>query len=187
MTSSTSTTQHQPDTPSFGTYTLITGILLILLGLAGIILPNLLALGTVLFLGWLLFLAGLLWAFHTFKYNPKNFSDWLKPTLLLLCSYLIIFYPISGIEVVSLLLAFYLMMDAFGSFSLARTIHPAKGWGWMTFNGVTSLILAILFLIGGPAASMWLIGIYVGISLFFDGFVLTTIGWKIKQEQRRTP
>ncbi len=171
-------------TPSFGTYTLITGILLIILGMAGIILPNLLALGTALFLGWLLFSAGLIWAFHTFRYNPKSFSDWLKPFFLLLCGSFILFYPLSGIEMVGLLLAVYLMVDAFGSFALARTIYPVKGWGWMTFNGTTSLILALLFLIGGAATSMLLIGIFIGISLFFDGFVLTAIGWKTKKKEK---
>ncbi len=172
----------QREIPSFGKYTLITGILLILLGITGIILPAVLALGTAIFFGWLLLTAGIIWALHSFRYNRKNFLDWLKPFLLILCGCLIIFYPLTGIAAVSLLLAIYLMMDAFGSFSLAKAIHPAKGWGWMTFNGITSLILAVLFLISGPISSMWLIGIYIGISLFFDGFVLVTIGWKLKHE-----
>jgi len=167
--------------PSFDRYTLLAGILLILLGMTGIILPGVLALGTAIFFGWLLLTAGIIWVIHTFHYNHKNFSDWLKPFLLLLCGCLIIFYPLTGIEAVGLLLAIYLMMDAFGSFSLAKAIHPERGWGWMTFNGIISLILALLFLISGPLTSMWLIGLFIGISLFFDGFVLVGIGWKLKK------
>ncbi len=181
MTDSISTKQ---EIPSFGKYTLITGILLIILGLIGILLPAVLALGTALFFGWLLLTAGIIWAFHTFRYNRRNFLDWLKPFLLILFGCLIIFYPLTGVAAVSLLLAIYLMMDAFGSFSLAKAIHPAKGWGWMTFNGIISLILAFLFLISGPISSMWLIGIYIGISLFFDGLVLVTIGWKLKKVEQ---
>ncbi|HEB69088.1 MAG TPA: hypothetical protein ENI88_05640 [Desulfobulbus sp.] len=180
----TDTMLTKREIPSFGKYTLITGIVLILLGMTGIILPAILALGTALFFGWLLLTAGIVWALHTFRYSPKNFLDWLKPFLLILCGCLIIFYPLTGIAAVSLLLAIYLMMDAFGSFSLAKAIHPGKGWGWMTFNGVTSLILAFLFLISGPVTSIWLIGIYIGISLFFDGFVLVTIGWKLKKAEQ---
>ena len=163
--------------PSFGRHTLITGILLLILGMTGMILPGILALGTAIFFGWLLLTAGIIWAIHTFRCNRKNFLDWLKPFFLVLCGCLIFFYPLSGVEAVGLLLAIYLMMDAFGSFSLAKAIHPAKGWGWMTFNGVISLLLALLFLISGSVTSMWLVGIYIGISLFFDGLVLVTIGW----------
>ena len=177
----TNTLLPKQEIPSFGKYTLITGILLILLGMIGIILPGVLALGTALFFGWLLLTAGIIWAFHTFHYNPKNFLDWLKPFLLILCGCLIIFYPLGGIEAIGLLLAIYLLMDAFGSFSLAKAIHPAKGWGLMTFNGIISLILALLFLVSGPVSSMWLIGLFIGISLFFDGLVLVTIGWKLKK------
>ena len=180
----TDTILMKHEVPSFGKYTLITGILLVLLGMTGIILPTVLALGTAIFFGWLLLTAGIIWAFHTFRYNPKNFLDWLKPFLLILCGCLIFFYPLTGIEAIGLLLAIYLMMDAFGSFSLAKAIHPAKGWGWMTFNGIISLILAFLFLLSGPVSSMWLIGIFIGISLFFDGLVLVTIGWRLKKEEQ---
>ena len=181
MTNTLLTTQ---ELPSFGKYSLITGILLILLGMTGIILPAVLALGTAIFFGWLLLTAGIIWAFHTFRYNPKNFQDWLKPFLLILCGCLIFFYPLGGIEAVGLLLAIYLLMDSFGSFSLAKAIHPEKGWGWMTFNGIISLILALLFLISGPVSSMWLIGLFIGISLFFDGLVLVTIGWRLKKDEQ---
>ncbi len=167
--------------PSFGRYTLITGILLILLGMTGIVLPGIVALGTAIFFGWLLLGAGIIWTIHTFRYRRRNFSDWLKPFLLILCGSLIFFYPLSGVEAVGLLLAIYLMMDAFGSFSLGKAIHPEKGWGWMIVNGVISLFLALLFLISTPQVSMWLIGLYIGISLFFDGFVLLVIGWKLRQ------
>jgi len=81
---------------------------------------------------------------------------------------------------VSLLLAVYLLIDALGSFMLAQFVHPAKGWGWMVFNGVISIVLAALFLIGPPATSLWLVGLYVGINLLFDGMALVAIGWNLR-------
>ena len=80
-----------------------------------------------------------------------------------------------------LLLAIYLLLDAFGSFALAQSIHPVVGWGWMTFNGVTSMLLALLFLIGWPSTSLWLVGLYVGIALLFDGLTLLAIGWALRK------
>ncbi len=46
----------------FGPYTLITGVLLIVLGLLGIALPGVMSLGTVIFVAWLLLTGGALWA-----------------------------------------------------------------------------------------------------------------------------
>jgi|GEM_PF-3810451 len=46
----------------------------------------------------------------------------------------------------------------------------------MAFNGIVSLLLALLFLIGWSATSLLLAGIHVGIDRIFDGWVLVMIG-----------
>jgi len=56
-----------------------------------------------------------------------------------------------------------------------------SGWGWMVFNGIVSLLLALLFLIGWPATSMWLVGLYISISLLFDGGALVAIGMALRK------
>ena len=165
----------------FGPYTLLTGILLIVLGVAGIVLPGVMAMGTVIFVAWLLLTGGALWAIHTYKHNPNHLMDWLKPSLLFIIGGLMLFYPASGIAAVGLLLAIYLLLDAYGSFALAQSIHPAKGWGWMTVNGVLSFLMAMMFLIGWPSSSLWLVGLYVGISLLFDGWALVAIGLAMRK------
>ncbi|HEC06720.1 MAG TPA: hypothetical protein ENJ12_07705 [Thiolapillus brandeum] len=161
----------------FGRYSLIVGTLLILLGGVGIVLPELMSLETSVFIASLFLIGGIFWLSHAFKYSLRNWSDWLKPVLLLITGGLMLFYPLSGVAAVGLLLAIYLLMDAFGSFALASSLHGAPGGGWMIFNGVVSLFLAVLFLVGWPQTSMFLVGLYVAISLFFDGMALVYIGW----------
>lgn len=165
----------------FGPYTLITGILLVVLGVAGILLPGVMSLSTVILIAWLLLTGGGLWAVHTYKHSPKSVMDWVKPALLLIFGGMMLFYPVSGVAAVGLLLAVYLLLGALHSFALAQSIHPDKGWGWMTFNGVVSIMLASLFLIGWPDTSLWLVGIYVGISLLFDGWALVVIGLALRK------
>jgi uncharacterized membrane protein HdeD (DUF308 family) len=165
----------------FGPYTLVTGILLIVLGTAGILLPVVMSLSTAVFVGWLLFFGGSLWAIHTYKHSPKNVMGWIKPILLFIIGGVMLFYPVLGVEAVGLLMAVYLLLDAMHSFALARSIYPAKGWGWMSFNGVVSVLLASLFLIGWPVTSLWLVGLYVSISLLFDGWALVAIGWMLRK------
>ncbi len=171
-------------TTNFGTYTLVVGILLIILGIGGFFLPELMSLGVEIFFAWLLIIGGLLWAFHTFQYNAKSVMDWIKPVLLLIPGGLMLVYPLTGVAAIGLLLAVYLLLDAFGSFLLAQTIYPASGWGWMVFNGIMSLVLALLFLTGWPATSLWLVGIYISISLFFDGATLIAISTALRKAHR---
>ncbi len=161
----------------FGRYSIIVGFLLILLGSVGIVLPKLMSLETSLFIASLFLVGGIFWLSHSFKYSRKDWADWLKPVLLLVTGGFMMFYPMSGIAAIGLLLAVYLLLDAFGSFSFASSMGSVPGSGWMMFNGVLSLILAMMFLIGWPATSMFLVGLYVAISLFFDGVVLVYIGW----------
>jgi uncharacterized membrane protein HdeD (DUF308 family) len=164
----------------FGPYTLPIGFLLIVLGAVGILLPALMAFSTAIFVGWLLLVGSILWAAHTYRHCRTHVMDWLKPALLFITASLMLFYPIGGVQVVGLLLAVYLLLDALGSFMLAQFVHPAKGWGWMVFNGVISIVLAALFLIGGPTTSLWMVGLYVGINLLFNGTALVAIGWHMR-------
>lgn len=168
----------------FGPHTLITGTLLVVLGVAGILLPGVMSLSTVIFVAWLLLAGGGLWAVHTYKYSSKSVMDWIKPSLLFIFGGMMLFYPVSGVAAVGLLLAVYLFLDAVHSFALARSIYPDKGWGWITFNGVVSAMLAALFLIGWPATSLWLVGMFVGISLLFDGWGLVGVGWALRKGEQ---
>jgi len=165
----------------FGTHTLITGILLLLLGILGIALPEIISLGAVALIATLLIFGGFLWGVHTFYFSARKVMDWIKPALLLLTGALVATHPAAGIAIVGLLLSMYLFLDAFGSFAMAQDIHPMRGWGWMVFNGIVSLLLALLFLIGWPETTMWLVGIYISISLILDGGALIAIGLAIKK------
>ncbi|HEB55324.1 MAG TPA: hypothetical protein ENI98_03265, partial [Gammaproteobacteria bacterium] len=143
----------------------------------GIVLPQIMSLEVSVMIGSLFLVGGLFWVYHALKYSRSRWSEWLKPVLLLASGLLMLFYPMGGVAAVGLLLAIYLLLDSFGSFTLANSLRPGKGWGWMFFNGIASLFLAVLFLIGWPSTSLLLVGLYVAISLFFDGWALLLIGW----------
>ena len=166
---------------SFGPSTMLIGVLLLILGVAGIILPAFLSIFTVSFVASMLIIGGVLWGFHTYQSSARKLTDWLKPILLILTGFLFLMYPVSGVASLALIITFYLLLDAYGSFVLAHATYPGKGWGWMTFNGVADLVLAGLFIAGWPQASMLLVGLFVGISLFFDGWALIVVGWALRK------
>jgi len=159
-----------------------TGILLIVLGILGLILPQLISFVIELFLGSMMLLGGIMVAYYTYYNLERSFINWVKPLILIISAVLLLVYPHSGIAALTLLLSFYFFMDAFASFSLSYERHPYPGWFWMTLNGVLSAILAMLLLIGWPETSPLYLGIFVSISLVFDGIALFMLGRAIEFE-----
>jgi len=164
----------------FGKYSIFTGIVLMLVGITGAVLPEIMSLEAVIFIAFFMLTGGFFWAAHTFKYARRSVMDWLKPLILIVIAGMMLFSPHEGIAALGLFLSFYLMMDAFSSFTIAQARYPARGWGWMVVNGLMSVLLSLLFLIGWPQTSVWLVGLLIAISLFFDGLALVIIGWTAK-------
>ncbi|WP_457748842.1 HdeD family acid-resistance protein [Sulfurimonas sp.] len=157
---------------NFKKHAKISGILFILFGAVGILFPTLLSLTTVLLVGYLMLFAGVSAAVLTYKSNREDWMGWLKSFILVLASFFILFYPLQGAAALGLVLAVYFFTDAFASFSLALSLKPQKIWLVWLFNAITSLVLGLLFVLGWPKSSLFLIGILVGISLLFDGVAL---------------
>jgi len=160
----------------FRKFSLITGILLMIIGLAGAIVPQIMSLVVSAFIGWMLLAGGFLTTYLAFLGRGRSMIAFLKPVLLFVTGALFVFYPQAGLAALALLLSVYLMMDAFGGFALAYDIYPMHGWGWMAFNGLMSLLLAVILFAGWPVTSPLMVGLFVGISLFFDGLALVVIG-----------
>ena len=160
----------------FGKYTKIAGVIFIILGFIGILFPVFMTLATVTFIAWLMMFSGIASAYFTYISDKHDMMGWLKSFALLLVSVLMIFYPISGIGTVGLLMSIYFFIDAFASFSMALHMRPNSGWIWWMINAVFSLLIAFLFIAGWPLSSTYLIGLLVGFSLLFDGVSLLITG-----------
>lgn len=184
-----STQTLTPETPRiasearkvFGRYTLVGGALLVLLGFTGFFLPGYVSLATDVLIASLLLVGGVFWGFHAISDDPKNIFNWLKSALLIGSGIIMLLFPAASIEALALWLAVYLLLDMAGSFAIAYRSRPARGWGWMLFNGVISLLLALMILLSWPGISAWIVGVYVSISLMFDGIALLALRSAFKQ------
>jgi len=160
----------------FKKYAKVGGILFILLGIVGILFPTFMTFGTLAFVSYLMLFAGISAGMLTWASNRKDWAGWLKSFILIAVALYMIFYPMEGVATLGLLFSIYFFMDAFSGFGLAFSAEGQKHkWVWL-FNAVTSLVLAIIFVIGWPFTSLWLVGFFVGVSLFFDGIALLVGG-----------
>ena len=155
-----------------GKYAKIAGVVFMLLGLIGIIFPQFMTIATVTFVSWLMLFAGLLAGYFTYITDKSDAMGWLKSFILIGIALFMLFYPISGAGTIGLLLSIYFFMDGFASFSIALSNKGNKGSLLWFANAFFSILIAIIFIVGWPFSSMYLIGLLVGFSLFADGFVL---------------
>ncbi len=158
----------------FNKHSKIYGITFLILGLLGIFFPILMSISSAIFFGWLLLFSGFLVATHTWQINKRDWLGWLKTILFSVTGAMIIINPLPGIIALGIIFAIYFIVDAFSNITLAFKIRPAKNWWIALLNGILSSGLAIIFLsaIKYPLQTIWLVGIMVGISLFFDGVML---------------
>ena len=154
---------------------MITSIVLIVIGLFGITLPQFLSMAIALFAGWLLLFAGTIALFITWHGFRERWVAWLKPFVLIAIGLLILLHPLAGTAALGLMLAIYFLFDGFAGVGSAWEMRPQTGWGWLMFNGITSLLLALVLIAGWPFSSAWLIGLFIGISLLVDGISLLMI------------
>jgi uncharacterized membrane protein HdeD (DUF308 family) len=165
----------------FGAHSLWVGILLLMLGTLGIVLPVAMSEMTIMLIASLMAASGILWAWHSFRHGA-NLMDWIKPFGLLLACGLLALRPRAGLDGIALLIAGYLVFDAFASFSLFRAAAGHAGRNWMIVNAVANLLLAGIFMWGWPQTSPWMVGLFVGVSLVFDGWALVMIGWAMRHQ-----
>ncbi len=165
-------------TDKFAKYSNIFGVLFIILGALGIVFPNIMSLTSALFIGWLMLFAGIFIAIQTWQINKKDWLGWLKALLYLIVGALVIINPISGVIALGILFTIYFFIDSIINFSLAFSIKPEGVWWIVLLNAILSLALGIFFIyaIPNPIKTMWLVGIFVGISLLFDGIMLLSLG-----------
>lgn len=156
----------------------IWGILTLLFGLLAIGSPLVSGLAVAMMIGIALLAAGLAMTIFAFQAPSlgRGILKLLFGALTVLVGLAVLAQP--GIALVKLtaLLGAYFVADGILTMIIAWNIKPEQGWGWMTFNGAVTLLLAYLILSGWPETAFWVVGMLVGIRLLFAGITMLTMG-----------
>ena len=54
-------------------------------------------------------------------------------------------------------------------------------WEWILFSGILTLLMAVLVMANWPVSGEWVIGIYVGIGMMSNGWMILTLGKTAQQ------
>ena len=156
---------------------MILGILTVILGVLAMMAPMMAGITIALMVGILLIAAGIARTIFAFKCKSwgKGILVFLLGLLTLLVGFYMVARPGMALVTLTLFLAAYFVVDGIFEIIEAFDLKPIKGWGWMLFGGIVSILLGIMIWRQWPMSGAWAIGILVGIKLMFAGFAMTGI------------
>jgi uncharacterized membrane protein HdeD (DUF308 family) len=170
---------------------LLLGIVLVVLGMFSIACTTTTAwvtFVTVYFLGVVLLVAsGVQLAEGILGRGVGNFFlHLLVAVLYFIAGLLVIEHPGRSVAGLTLLIAAVLIVEGILRIvvSLAERSH---GWVWVLLNGVISLVLGVMIWRQWPESSLWVIGLFVGIDLLFNGWSLIMLALALRGLPRTTP
>lgn len=146
-------------------------VLMILAGVLAIVIPPAAGIAVLAVVAWLLMFSGaahLVFAWHT-RTAGGLIWELLLGALYLFVGVYALLHPVAGLASLTLVLAVYLFVEGVLELTLSFRLRPMPGSNWLLFDGIVTLILAILIWRSWPSSTEWVIGTLVGISMLFNG------------------
>jgi uncharacterized membrane protein HdeD (DUF308 family) len=164
---------------------LILGAGLVLLGMIALGSAYFVGLVTVVLFGVLLLVGGVAQVISAFW--AGKWSGFLLHLLIGLfyavAGMLIVDAPENALEMLTLLIAAFLIVS--GIFRIATALSlQFNNWGWVLLNGTVSLLLGILIYRQWPTSGEWVIGLFVGIEMIFNGWTWIMVSLSLKRLSR---
>jgi uncharacterized membrane protein HdeD (DUF308 family) len=164
-------------------------VLMILIGLLAIVIPPVAGIAVLVVVAWLLMFSGaahLVFAWHT-RTAGGMMWELLLGILYICVGVYALLNPVAGLASLTLVLAIYLFMEAVLELTLSFRLRPLPGSNWLLFDGIITLILAILIWRSLPSSSEWVIGTLVGISMLFSGAARLSLSLAARRVVARLP
>jgi uncharacterized membrane protein HdeD (DUF308 family) len=156
---------------------LLLGIALIILGSLCILDPFVPTLASIFVLGFLLIAAGItqiVTAFWAGKWSGMLIHI-LIGVLYVVVGYMIVDAPVINMVLITKFIAIFLIVS--GAFRIiSALVMRFQDWGWALVSGCVTLLLGIIINRQLPEASLWVIGLFIGIELIFAGWAWVMLG-----------
>jgi uncharacterized membrane protein HdeD (DUF308 family) len=163
---------------------LLLGIILVVLGTLAVVSTTttaLVTLVTVYYLGAVLLVAsGVQLAEGVLGRGVGNFFLHLLVAVLYFIAGVLVFeHPGRTVAGLTLVIAAVLVVEGILRVVVALT-ERFHGWAWVLLNGVISLALGVMIWRQWPESSLWVIGLFVGIDLLFNGWSLIMLALALR-------
>lgn len=138
---------------------------------------------SVYFVGILMLVGAVLQIVHAFEVKRwGGFFLWLLSGLVYgLAGVLAFTNPLLAASALTLLLAASLIISGILRIVWSFALRRLSGWGWLLASGVITILVGLLFLMGWPENSLWLLGIVLAVDLAFQGVADIAFGLQVRR------
>ena len=156
-------------------WSIVLGIMMVLLGIVAIARPFFATVLTELWLGWVFIFSGIVQSIYAVKTKDSGrfFLKFLLGILYLATGLILLVYPLQGVLTLTFVVGSCILAQSLAQIILSLQLRPDEGWAWVLFSGIIGTIFGSLIILQFPHNAPWLIGLLVGINLIVDG---TSIG-----------
>lgn len=116
-----------------------------------------------------------------FLEKGAKLESFLTGVVQLLLATVMAFYPFESLMSLTLLIAALLMIEGVVRIGLAIWAREVPGWGWPLLGGVACVATSVIVLAAMPAASFWVIGTLVGVSMLAIGIVRVSVALRMRR------
>lgn len=137
---------------------------------------------SVFFVGAMMLVGAVAQLIHAFRVKGwGEFFLWLLSALLFgLAGVFALANPGLAATTLTLLLAFALIASGAVRLFSGTRLRSRYGWGWILASGVVSILVGVVFLLGWPVNSLWLLGVVLAVDLAFQGVSMIGFGLALK-------
>jgi uncharacterized membrane protein HdeD (DUF308 family) len=160
-----------------GRFTIL-GIFLVLCGTFALLAPVVSTFATTLVAAIAAVIAGIGQVVHGFRAKGWGgfFLSLIVGIIYTVGGVLIWLRPWAGAIAITVMLAWWLLAAGAGEIALGLAIRRQRGWGWMIFAGLISIICGGWLIFRLPMASLLVPGFALGIALLLEGWAFLAIG-----------
>jgi len=164
-------------------WTIAFGVLLIILGLFALMAPLIAGVAITVLLGWLLIIGGIAHLVVSWHLRHVGGLIW---ELLIGLAYIVmgiflLAHPVAGLVALTAFLGSYLLVKGIFELIMWFRVRHLHGSGWMLFDAIVSLLLAVLIWMHLPNSAVWVIGTLVGFGILFSGISRLVLGIHAKR------
>ena len=165
------------------TWSIVLSVLMIAAGVLAICVPVVAGVAVTALVGWLLVFSGLLHLAFAWRGGRAGSILW---EILLGLVYgatgvYLLASPVAGLASLTLAIAAYLLIEGVLEFVLSFQLRPVPGSWWLLFDGIITLVLAVMIWTTWPSSALWVVGTLVGISMFFSGITRLMLSMAVRR------
>ncbi len=162
-------------------WVVVMGVLLIIFGIFALLYMGMSTMAAVYCFGVLMVIGGIFQIIGAFQiYSGFKVLLWgLCGVLYMAAGWLTFSNPFLVSAVLTIFLAISLSIGGIFKLIGGFQLKPFSGWGWIVFSGILSLMTGIL-IFSTPDSAFWVIGMFLGIDMIFQGWSFVTIGLAVK-------